>query len=137
MTEPAQPRSIPDGLTVQLFRGRVVAGESATVDEWMTMLNDRLDEAVATLDRERMGIEIVFRQRDGDDEYLYWIIVRGHGAHVQTSTAQLDIDHIAFDERCRERGWQTAEPELLLLPNTVRTAVLGHCDVVEDGHHAR
>ena len=72
-----------------LFRAEVVEGESATVDEWMAMLNDRLDETVAILDRERMGIEIVFRQRDGDDEYVYWIVVRGDSEHVATSTAHL------------------------------------------------
>lgn len=134
MTNPAseqpRPASIPPGLTVQLFRGRVVPGQSDTVDEWMDMLNDRLDESVATLDRERMGIEIVFRQRDGDDEYLYWVIVRGDGESVETSQHQLDIDHRAYDARCRQPGWQTATPELLLLPDQVKAAVLDVCHVV-------
>ncbi|MDQ3544557.1 MAG: class I SAM-dependent methyltransferase [Actinomycetota bacterium] len=114
---------------MSLHRGKVVSGQSSGVDDWMDMLNARLDECVATLDRERMGVEIVFRQRDGDDEYLYWVQVRGDGASVETSPAQLDLDHVAFDERCRERGWQLGEPELLLLPAAVRAAVLGHCDV--------
>lgn len=126
---PTGPRSIPPGLTVRLFRGTVRAGQSAAVDEWMSMLNDRLDEAVATLDRERMGIEIVFRSREGDTEHLYWVVVRGDGEHSNTSTAQLDIDHLAYDERCREPGWHTAEAELLLLPDAVRAVVVDHCAV--------
>ena len=36
----------------------------------------------------------------------------------------LDVDHLAFDERVRERGWVRAQPQLLLLPDTVRQAVL-------------
>lgn len=116
-----------------MFRGKVVTGESGTVDDWMAMLNRRLDECVATLGRERMGIEIVFRQRDGDDEYLYWVVVRGDGETAETSSAPLDIDHVAFDQRCRERGWQTADPQLLLLPAIVRSAVLDHCGVPDDG----
>jgi hypothetical protein len=132
MTARPHPVSVPAGLTVQLFRGKVIAGQSATVDTWMAMLNDRLDEAVATLDRERMAIEIVFRQRDGDEEYLYWVVVRGEGEPVETSTDPLDVDHRAFDERCRERGWETAEPEVLLLPDTVRAAVVAHCNVDDD-----
>ena len=70
-----RPASIPAGLVVQLSRGKVLPGASAEADRWMQMLNDRLDECVATLDRERMAIEIVFRLREGDDEYLYL----GHG----------------------------------------------------------
>ena len=114
-----------------MFRGRVVPGRSDTVDEWMTMLNDRLTESVATLNRERMGIEIVFRQRDGEDEYLYWVIVRGDGESVETSQHQLDIDHRAYDALCRQPGWQTATSELLLLPDRVRGAVLEACCIAE------
>jgi hypothetical protein len=36
----------------------------------MAMLNDRLDECVATLDRERMAIEIAFRLRENGEDYL-------------------------------------------------------------------
>lgn len=122
-----RPTSIPAGLTVRLYRGTVRAGQSARVDEWMAMLNARLDEAVGTLDRERMGIEIVFRQRDGDVEHLYWIVVRGDGEHATTSSAPVDIDHLEFDQQCREPGWETAEPQLLLLPDAVRAAVLEQC----------
>jgi len=96
------------------------------------MLNRRLDEAVATLDRERMGIELVFRSREGDDEFLYWVVVRGDGADVATSTALLDADHRAYDERCREPGWEVAEAQLMLLPDSVRAAVLEFCDVADD-----
>ena len=57
-------RSIPDGLVLELSRGTVLPGASAEADRWMAMLNDRLDECVATLDRERMAVEIVFRLRE-------------------------------------------------------------------------
>src|ERR1700690_2071244 len=57
MTE-TRPLSIPDGLLVELARAKVIPGASAEADRWMAMLNDRLDECVATLDRERMAIEI-------------------------------------------------------------------------------
>jgi hypothetical protein len=117
---------------VQLFRGRVRAGESDGVDEWMAMLNDRLDEAVTTLDRERTGLELVFRRHDGDDDYLYWVVVRGEGADVETSQAALDVDHLAYDRRCREPGWEVAEPQLMLAPGSVRAALLAFCQVADD-----
>ena len=49
-------RSIPDGLVLELSRGTVLPGASAEADRWMAMLDDRLDECVATLDRE-LGLE--------------------------------------------------------------------------------
>ena len=60
MTQTRSP-SIPPGLVVELSRCKVLPGASAEADRWMAMLNDRLDECVATLDRERMAIEIIFR----------------------------------------------------------------------------
>jgi Family of unknown function (DUF6176) len=121
---PKRPASIPEGLVVELSRGKVLPGASAEADRWMAMLNDRLDEAVATLDRERMAIEIVFRLKEGDDEYLYWVSVRGaHGAGLDLQTP-IDRDHEAQARRTKEPGWVEAEPQLLLLPDPVRRAVL-------------
>ena len=60
MTQARSP-SIPPGLVVELSRGKASPGASAEADRWMAMLNDRLAECVATLDRERMAIEIIFR----------------------------------------------------------------------------
>ena len=60
----SRPSGIPDGLVIELSRGTVLPGASVEADRWMAMLNDRLDECVATLDRERMAVEIVFRLRD-------------------------------------------------------------------------
>ena len=119
-----RPRSIPDGLVLELSRGTVRPGAAAEADRWMAMLNDRLDEAVATLDRERMAIEIAFRLREGDDEYLYWVSVRGaHGAGLDPQTP-IDRDHEAQARRTKEPGWVEAEPQVLLLPDPVRRAVL-------------
>jgi Family of unknown function (DUF6176) len=45
----------------------------------MAMLNDRLDECVASLDGERMAIEIAFRLRENGEDYLFWVSVHGAG----------------------------------------------------------
>jgi len=59
-----RPTSIPPGVRVELSRARIKPGMGGEVDRWMRMLNDRLDECVATLDRERMAVELIFRDRD-------------------------------------------------------------------------
>lgn len=95
------------------------------VDEWMQMLNDREDECVATLDRERMAVEAVFRLRDEHGDWLYWFCVRGESGEEMDDTHAIDRDHVAYGKRCKEPGWEEAEPQLLLLPEPVRHAVLG------------
>jgi len=122
-TTPLTLVSIPQGITVALHRARIRPGMEHEATEWMQMLNDRLDEAVDTLARERMAIEMVFRSSEPDGDYLTWVTVRGQGESVESSNHQLDIDHVAYDQRVREPGWIVAEPQLLLLPKPVRDAV--------------
>jgi dsDNA-binding SOS-regulon protein len=123
MTAP-RPASIPEGLVVELSRGKVLPGASAEADRWMQMLDDRLDECVATLDRERMAIEIVFRLREGEDEYLYWVSVHGADGEGLDLDNAIDRDHLAQAKRTKEPGWVEAQPQVLMLPDPVRKAVL-------------
>jgi hypothetical protein len=124
MTSP-RPASIPEGLVVELSRGKVLPGAGAEADRWMKMLDDRVDECVATLDRERMAIEIVFRLREGDEDYLYWVSVRGaDGSTDLDPDIAIDRDHLAQAKRTKEPGWVEAEPQVLMLPDPVRQAVL-------------
>ncbi|CAM4035049.1 DUF6176 domain-containing protein [Kibdelosporangium persicum] len=116
--------SIPEGLIVELSRAKVKPGASGEADKWMKMLNDRIDECVATLDRERMAIEIVFRLREGEDDYLYWVQVRGKNGAGLDESLPIDRDHIAQGRRTKEPGWVEAEPQVLMLPEPVRKAVL-------------
>jgi len=117
-------RSIPDGLVLELSRGTVLPGASAEADRWMAMLDDRLDECVATLDRERMAVEIVFRLRDDDRDHLYWVAIKGAGGTGLDLSNPIDRDHDAQARRTKEPGWVEAEPQVLLLPDPVRRAVL-------------
>lgn len=119
-----RPRSIPDGLVLELSRGTVLPGASAEADRWMAMLDDRLDECVATLDRERMAVEIVFRLREDDRDHLYWVSIRGAGGSGLDLSNPIDRDHDAQARRTKEPGWVEAEPQVLLLPDPVRRAVL-------------
>ena len=119
-----RPRSIPDGLVLELSRGTVLPGGSAEADRWMAMLNDRLDECVATLDRERMAVEIVFRLREGETEHLYWVAIKGAGGSALDPADPIDRDHETQARRTKEPGWVEAEPQVLLLPDPVRRAVL-------------
>lgn len=120
-----QPASVPAGLSVALHRARIKPGQSQQADAWMQLLNDRIDETRATLDRERMAIEIIFRLADDSGDYLFWVTVRGQGGEsVETSDHPLDRDHLVFDRRVREPGWTSGSVELLAMPPQVQDAVL-------------
>jgi hypothetical protein len=94
-------------------------------DRWMQMLNDRVEEAVQTLERERVAIEIVFRERDDDGDWLVWVMLQGEGgATIEDSPFDIDREHAAFAERVKLPNEPEAEPQLVLLAGPVREAVL-------------
>lgn len=121
---PAHPPGIPPGLVVRLSRAKVLRGASAEADRWMAMRNDRHEECVATRDRERTAIEIVFRLTEDGEDYLYWVSVHGADGISFDPDSEIDRDHLAQAKRTKDPGWTEAEPQLLLLPGPVRDAVL-------------
>jgi len=131
MTE-INPASIPDGLKVRLLRARVLPGAEAEADRWMAMLNERLDECVAALDRERMAVEIVFRLREGDDDYLFWVTVKGAAGAGLDEDIPIDRDHAAQSRRTKKPGWTEADPQVLLLPGPVKDAIMSWAVRAED-----
>lgn len=113
--------SSPPGLRVRCKRRRIRPGMGPEAERWMQMLNDRLGEAVQTLERERVAIELVFREGDS----LVWVMIQGEGgASIDDSPFEIDAEHAAFAERCIVPGGQEAELQLLLLPAPVQAAVL-------------
>ncbi len=120
-----RPLSIPEGLVVELSRAKVLPGAGAEADRWMAMLDERRDECVATLDRERVAVEVVFRLQEDGEDHLFWMTIRGDsGAGIESSEHAIDRDHVAQAQRTKEPGWVEAEPQVLLLPEPVRQAVL-------------
>jgi hypothetical protein len=91
----------------------------------MAMLQSRHAECVATLDRERTAVEVVFRSREDDGtEYLWWFSLKGSdGAGPEGSPFAIDADHDAQARRTKERGWVEAEPQVVLLPEPVRQVI--------------
>ena len=113
-------------MLVELTRVRVKPGKSARVDEWLAMLNARMDEVKETLVREEMKVEVIFREIIDGDEYLYWFSIQGEtGAHVNTSPHPLDHDHIAFHEECidHDYGARDAQPQVIILPDAIAAAI--------------
>ena len=113
-------------MKVELTRLRVQRGKSARVDEWLAMINGRIAEAVETLDREKMKLEVIFREVIGDDEFLCWFTVHNEsGESIETSPFDLDQAHRAFGEECidHDYGGHEAQPQVILVPPAVAKAM--------------
>src|SRR6476659_5135917 len=88
-------------MKVELSRFQVKQGKSERVDEWLAMLNNRMNEVLQTLDREQMKIEVIFREVIGGSEYLYWFSVQGeHGESLENSPFEVDARHRQFWDEC-------------------------------------
>lgn len=119
------PDPIPPDLRVRCARAQIRPGMEEEAERWMQMLDDRHAEAVETLERERVAVEIVFRERDEHGDWLVWVMIQGEGGKSSAdSPFPIDHDHAAFAERCKLPNRQEAEPQLLLMPEPVRDAVL-------------
>jgi hypothetical protein len=103
-------------MRVEMSRFRVLPGKAERVDAWLQLLNDRMPETLATLEREAMKFEAIFRERIGADDYLTWVTVQDEkGADVRTSPHEIDRLHLAFWSECIDDtyGRHDAQPQVI------------------------
>ncbi len=83
----------------------VKPGKEARADEWMNTLVARRQECVATLDRESMHFESLFKAQIGSRTYLAWYSVQNPGGQaVRGSPHPVDTLHLAFWDECIDRN---------------------------------
>ena len=96
------------------------------MDEWLAMLNRRMPEAKQTLERERMRLEVIFREKMGSDEYLTWFSLQEKaGAPVASSPFDVDKEHLKFHDECidHDYGRHDAQTQVVLAPDAVAAAL--------------
>lgn len=118
------PSSVPPGMRLELLPARIRPGKEPRADEWMRMLNDRVQECRDTLGPERMAFEAQFRDTDADGtQWLYHLSLYGEPSPGLDETNPVDRAHADFSRECKEPGWQILQPELLLAPGPVISAM--------------
>ena len=113
-------------MKVELTRLRIKRGKAHRVDEWLQMINARIGEALKTLEREGMKLEIIFREVIDEDDYLCWLTIQDEGGEpIETSPFELDHEHMKFGEECidHEYGGHEAQPQVILLLPQVAKAM--------------
>lgn len=113
-------------MKVELTRFRVNSGKARRVDQWMETLNRRREEAVYTMEREQIQIEVIFREEVNGEQFLYWFSIQGEaGASVESSPHDLDRVHMAFWNMCIDKNYagRDARPQLVLVRRGIADAL--------------
>ena len=110
-------------MNIGLSRFRVKEGKSSVVDEWMNFLNENMEEVLLTLDGEKMYVETIFRERDGDTEYLYWYSIQGEGGiEVENSESWIDTRHLEYWEECIDKDFRPKDldVQVVMIPEKIQ-----------------
>ena len=113
-------------MKVELTRFRIKPDKLSRVDEWLKTMNDRIDECVETLEREKMYVEVVFRERYKGEEFLYWFSIQhDSGEPLDTSPHEIDKIHRSFGEECIDLTYGAVEPlpQVVMIPKRVAEAM--------------
>jgi hypothetical protein len=111
---------------VQLSRFRIRDGKRPVVDEWMAWIDRHRDEALETLEPERMYVESIFSDTVDGVDYLYWYTVQGPGGRrVEDSDHSMDRRHMEYFRECVD---ESVPPVVLrsrvhLVPESVQAAM--------------
>lgn len=106
---------------------RVKKGKTKVVDEWMDFLNEHMEQVLLTLKDEKMFIESIFREKDGEHEYLYWFSVQGVGGKkVEESENIVDKKHLEYWYECIDEDIPHVdlETKVVMIPEGIRKVML-------------
>ena len=115
-------------MKTELVSFAIRAGMEPEAEVWLRMLQQRRAECVATLDRERMRYEAIFKSRQDGRMYLSWFSVQGEdGLPIDESPFEIDRLHSEYWDRCIDRDVSpiVGEHVVSFAPADVESAVEG------------
>lgn len=113
-------------MRVELTKFRVKQGKENRVDEWMKFLNEHMEKVLLTLEDEKMYVETIFREKDGNFEYLYWCSVQGEGGQtVEESDHWVDRVHLQYWRECIDYNFEPVDMKLetVMIPEKIRNVM--------------
>lgn len=117
----------PPNLHVELSRHVIRDGQSAEADRWMAMLRERREECVATMRRDGLAVEVIFRTQVGGEEVLYWFEIGTQSGNADAvpdaDRTGLDRAHLDFNRRVKVPGHTSARVEVVLIPPAIERAM--------------
>ncbi|AGE29381.1 hypothetical protein M7W_742 [Enterococcus faecium ATCC 8459 = NRRL B-2354] len=111
-------------LQTELTRFKVKVGKTAIVDEWMSFLNEHMEETLLTLENEKMFVETIFREQLNGEEFLYWYSIQGEGGiSVEDSESWIDKKHLEYWDECIDSTYKPIDltTEVVMIPEKIRS----------------
>ena len=113
-------------MQVELTRFRVKKGKEELVDEWMAFLNDHLNDALLTLDGEKMFVETIMRDTMGDFDYLYWYSIQADDGDSSSESEQcIDKKHLEYLNKCIDITYRpkNLKTEVVMIPKRIKEKI--------------
>ena len=123
-------RAAPESpsFTATLYRFALNPDKLDRFDDWVRFEHAHHAETVATLEREKMYFEAIFRDRAHDNGVIYWLAVQGPGGgHTADSPLAIDKQYEQFMQETLKKGSRTMlSTEYTLVPPFVIDAIGRH-----------
>jgi len=118
----------PQRMEVTLYRFELNPDKLDRFQEWVQFEHAHHAETVATLEREKMYFEAIFRDRASQRDVIYWLTIRGqNGATSSSSPLAIDHQYQQFMEETLKKGSRkTLTTEYALIPPFIQDAVDAH-----------
>ena len=98
-----------------------IVGTAIPVLETITIVSTSSGAMPAALSAERMAFEATFRHTDPDGtEWIYHLGLHGEATAGLDLSNAVDQDHLSYEQRCKEPGWEELRPVLMLVPRPIR-----------------
>jgi hypothetical protein len=113
--------------TVTLYRFELQPDKLARFDDWVAFEHAHHAETIATLEREKMYAEAIFRDHEHQPDVIYWLTINGKGEHTDTSPLDIDKQYLSFmRETLKPGARRTLATEYALVPDFIVRAIDEH-----------
>jgi hypothetical protein len=115
-------------LQATLYRFTLNKGNMDVYQEWVRWHHEAYQPMIATLEREKMYFESVFRDTANEPGVIYWLAIDGEGgASSTTSTSEIDKKHVEYMKQILVKGSRiTLKTEFTLIPSFIEECIDRH-----------
>ncbi|HVU98714.1 MAG TPA: DUF6176 family protein [Puia sp.] len=111
-----------------LYRFTLNKSNMDVYQQWVRWHHEAYQPMIATLEREKMYFESVFRDTANEPGVIYWLAIDGEGgANSTSSTSEIDKKHVEYMKQILVKGSRvTLKTEFTLIPSFIDECIDRH-----------
>jgi len=115
-------------ISATLYRFKIKKGQLKTYRDWIDWHSREKGPINATMERENMYVESVFRDTINEPDFFYWLSFNGTGGEsYTTSNMSVDKKHEAYLKRFLVNGARVMlKTDFLMLPPFLEKSIAEH-----------